>query len=288
MKRYKVLIMAVMAWFIVWSGVSVQAQEELPYGFVQQEHGVMWMQADGTWAVDCWLPVGEKLYHVGENGFIQIGMTRINGKDYYLYPEGTLAKSWTKIGDSWYYFNFDGTLAVNTVVDGVSLGNDGKIISGQDQIPPQKSALRERVDSILSLLIKPEMTEEEKLAACYWYMVNNHTYKRTYETPQGDWTGDYALELLTTGEGNCFRFAAGFAYLIKGLGYEAKVITGEVGARRGGMTPHGWTEVKIGGEWLVFDTELQYANRNKNYYWKTYETYPSKPLAKQQEWSVSF
>lgn len=288
MKGYKALAAAVMAWFMVWSGMSVQAQEGIPYGFVQTDHGVMWMQEDHTWAVDRWLYVGELVFHVDGNGYIQTGMTAIGGKSYYLYPDGTLARGWTAIDNDWYFFNFDGALAVNTIVDGLYLGQDGKIISGGDKIPPQRSALRWTVDSILASVIKPEMTEEEKISACYWYMVNNHTYKRTYDKPEGDWTEGYALEILTTGEGNCFRFAAGFAYLLNELGYETKVITGEIGARRGGMTPHGWTEVNIGGEWFVFDTELQYANTNKDYYWKTYETYPSKPLVKQQEWPVRF
>lgn len=291
MKRYKVLLAAIMACFITCSSISVQAQEETTntysYGFVQTDNGVKWMQEDGTWAANCWLYVGDKTYHVNENGYIQFGFANINGKTYYLYPEGIIAKSWTHINGNWYYFNFDGSMTVNTIVDGIYLGNDGKIVS-KEKTPPQKTELRQTVDAILASIIKPEMTEDEMLSACYWYMVNNHTYKRTYETPSGDWTGAFAQEIFTSGQGNCFRFAAGFAYLVKGLGYETKVITGEVGARRGGMTPHGWTEVKIGDTWYLFDTELQYANRNKNYYWITYETYPSKPLSKQQEWPVSF
>ena len=292
MKRYKILTAAAMTLFITWSSISVQAREAIqniyPPGYVQTDNGVMWMQEDGTWAVNRWLYVGDKTYHVDENGYIQSGLTSINGKVYYLYQEGTIARSWTLINGNWYYFNFDGSMAVNTLVDGLFLGNDGKIISTGDQIPPQKTELRQIVDMILTSIIKPEMTEEEMIAACYWYMVNNHTYNRTYDKPSGDWTGTYALEILSSGQGNCFRFAAGYAYLLNALGYETKVITGEIGTRKGGMTPHGWTEVKIDGNWYVFDTELQYANGKKNYYWKTYETYPSKPIVKQQEWPVSF
>ena len=96
---------AVMAWFITWGGMSVQAQEEIPnlypYGYVQTDYGVMWMQEDGTWAVDCWLYVGDKTFHVDENGYIQSGLTAINGQCYYLYPEGTIARSWTLIDGDW-------------------------------------------------------------------------------------------------------------------------------------------------------------------------------------------
>lgn len=257
-------------------------------GLVQTDNGVVWMQGDGTWAVDCWVYGYGRIYHTDENGYIQLGMTEIDEKSYYLYPEGRIARGWTVIDGSWYFFEFDGAMAVNTVVDGLYLGSDGKAISQSGEVVPQRNELREKVDSILLSIITPEMTEEEKIAACYWYMANNYTYKRTYETPQGDWTGAYALEILTTGKGNCYRFASAFAYLLNELGYETKVITGKVGTRSGGMTPHSWTEVKIGNEWYVFDTELQYANKNKNYYWKTYETYPAQTPVKLQEWPISF
>ena len=52
------------------------------------------------------------------------------------------------------------------------------------------------------------------------------------------------------------------------------------------MTPHAWTEVKVGGEWYLFDTEMQDA-KNRDYYMKTDKTYPTKPLIKQAEWEVN-
>ena len=64
-------------------------------------------------------------------------------------------------------------------------------------------------------------------------------------------------------------------------------ITGQVKARRGGTTPHGWTEVKMGDTWYIFDTELQDA-LGGNYYKKTYANYPTKPLIKEAEWEVYF
>lgn len=258
------------------------------YGLVQADKGFMWMQENGAYGVSCWMYSPDRIHYVDENGYIQLGMTEIDGKYYYLYPEGTFARGWTKIGNDLYFFTFNGEMVTNTVVDGLTLGSDGKAVIEGNEIVIPKNELREQVDAVLLSIIKPGMTEEEKISACYWYMVNNYSYRRTYETPQGDWTGTFALEILTSGQGNCFRYASAFAYLMNELGYETKVITGVIGARRGGVTPHGWTEVKIGDQWYVFDTELQYANRNKNYYWRTYATYPSTTLQKQQEWPVHF
>ena len=104
--------------------------------------------------------------------------------------------------------------------------------------------------------------------------------------PSGDWTGTYAKEILTTGKGNCYRYAAAYAYLAKGLGFESRVVTGQISARRGGVTPHAWTEVKIGDKWYIFDSEMQDA-KSKDYYWKTYDNYPTQPLIRQAVWDVN-
>lgn len=220
------------------------------------------------------------------------------GKTYYLYPDGTFARDWVAMGDDWYFFwPSDGTMAADTVINGFMFGPDGKFIGmepdGEPETEPvtepgvKNQQLKDRVDEILSAIIMEDMSEEEKIRTCYLYIINKTTYKRTYDTPSGDWTGDYALQLLTSGEGNCYRYASAFAYLMKGLGYETKVITGQVVARRGGTTPHGWTEVKVGGNWYIYDTELQDA-LGKDYYKKTYKNYPSKPLVKETEWEVDF
>ena len=131
------------------------------------------------------------------------------------------------------------------------------------------------------------MSEEDKLLACYNYVINTSGYRRTYETPTADWTSQFSWEILSSGEGNCFRYAAAYASLVKGLGYDARVATGFIGNRKGGLSPHGWTEVRIGDAWYIFDTEMHDAkNGKKNYYFKTYETYPSKPLKKEADWPV--
>jgi len=270
------------------SGVQVQAQQPGQYGFLTTDKGVMWMNGDGTWAADCWLNLGEAKYHFDENGYLQLGMTNVGDETYYLYYTGMMATGWLTQGADLYFFNPDGTMAKDTVINGYRFGSDGRLEGIDEQAQEEKSELEQVVDNILASIITPDMTEDQKIAACYQYMVDASSYKRTYETPSGDWTGQFAMEILITGKGNCYRYAAGFAYLLKGLGYDTKVITGEIGSRRGGMAPHGWTEVLIDTDWYVFDTEMQDANGKKNYYWKTYATYPSKPLVKRAEWPVYF
>lgn len=153
---------------------------------------------------------------------------------------------------------------------------------------PQDLQLEMLTSSILDSITTPEMTDGEKFVVCYQYILDSCSYKRSYDTPEGDWTKGYAIELLSTGRGNCYRYAAGLASLAEAIGYDAKVVTGEIGSRKGGMTPHGWTEVLIGDTWYVFDAVRQDASKQKNYFGQTYETYPGKPIVKEQEWELDF
>lgn len=259
--------------------IPVQATELGLYGFIQQEEGVRWMNYDGTWLKDSWLDVFGLKYHLDKDGYIQVGMTIIDGKTYYLYPEGTMATGWLQLPDGLYFFNADGTMAVNTTVGNYEIGSDGKAASN--------SPLAQVVNTAIAAVTTPEMTNDEKLRACYQYIIDTCSYKRSYETPSGDWTGTYALEILTTGQGNCYRYAAGFAYLAKGLGYDVRVVTGTIKAARGGVTPHGWVEIRMGDAWYIFDAEMQDA-KEYDLYKKTYKSYPVKPLNRGNEWSVSF
>lgn len=265
--------------------LPAQAAPKPRFVFVEEENVIKLQNDDGTWAVNTWIDEFGHRYHTGENGALQAGWTELEGQTYFFYSTGAMATGWTTLGEDIYYFDADGVMARDAVINGCLVGSDGKLQKTLNEEGKGQQAAY--VESILASIITPEMTEEEKLAACYNYIVNNSSYKRTYETPTGDWTGTFGLELLSTGQGNCYRFASAYASLLKGLGYDARVATGQIGSSRGGLAPHGWTEVCIGDTWYVFDTEMQFATKGrKNYYFRTYETYPSRPLVKEADWPV--
>ncbi|MCR5734450.1 MAG: hypothetical protein K6G22_07600 [Lachnospiraceae bacterium] len=217
----------------------------------------------------------------------------LNGKIYYISTGGVMfTNGWAQIGDGIFYFGPDGAMVTNTVVNGFTIGPDGRAVipSAPVVTTPQissDSALSQYCMNIINSVTNASMTPDQKLAACYAFVVKNYKYNRTYETPSGNWTGQYATELFSTGYGNCYRFACGFAYLAKALGYDVKVITGSVKSARGGVTPHSWVEVFYNGGWFICDPELQMA-KGRDLYMKTYDNYPVKPLIKQLEWGVGF
>ena len=108
------------------------------------------------------------------------------------------------------------------------------------------------------------------LNACYWWCVNNLSYKKLpvpYTPPAGytsaQWYANYAFE---NRQGNCFCYAAAFYWLAKGLGYDVEYIEGQVGMAAGGYGPHGWVIVTIDGVPYICDPEAQDEVPRRNFY----------------------
>ena len=73
-------------------------------------------------------------------------------------------------------------------------------------------------------------------------------------------------------KGNCYVMACTFYQMAIELGYDARVMTGKVPLRRGGLGPHSWVEIKIRGRRYVFDpnyTNETGRNGYKIYYGKS-------------------
>ena len=131
------------------------------------------------------------------------------------------------------------------------------------------------------------MTQSQQLEASFEYLAKSVVYERSTEVPTGDWTGAYAMNTMSEHKGNCYGYAAAFAYIARGLGYEAMVCTGTVTSALGGRTPHAWTEVKVGRNWYIFDAEMQRA-KGSGYYKQTYDSYPAGPIIKEASYTVSY
>jgi hypothetical protein len=157
---------------------------------------------------------------------------------------------------------------------------DGTIISPDSDLMNQVAALVDRcTDS--------NMRQSEQLQSAFDCLCKSLVYSRSYETPSGDWCREYAQTALRTGTTNCYGYAASFAYIAKGLGYDARVCTGTIVSSLGGRADHAWTEVRIGKKWYVFDAEMQDA-KGAGYYRVTYDEYPAGPIEKSNSYAVSF
>lgn len=82
--------------------------------------GTGWcLDSDGTW------------YYANADGALQTGWLTLNGRTYYLCSDFKMATRWEYIDGAWYYFDpVSGAMAVNTVINGYTVGADGAWIPG--------------------------------------------------------------------------------------------------------------------------------------------------------------
>ncbi|MFF2449734.1 YHYH domain-containing protein [Neobacillus sp. NPDC058068] len=109
--------------------------------------GNKWYYLQPTGAMKTgWLNDGNKFYYLKNTGDMSIGWERVSGqwfyfetsgamktgwlKDgsnwYYLTPDGAMKTGWLQLGKDSYYFYPNGIMALNTFIDGVKIGPDGK------------------------------------------------------------------------------------------------------------------------------------------------------------------
>ena len=167
-----------------------------------------------------------------------------------------------------------GTLLVNGLYQGLRFGSDGRYTSGNTRIDAE-------IDRILQLRTTDQMTQEQKLFACYQYVFDTALNYRAnnHHVPRGQdcslWAQDYMLRLLDQdGWGNCYCFAAEYYYLCRRIGYyQARAVSGGVFYPK---YDHGWVEINIGGTTYLFDprTDARYNQTAGALYMKTYDNAP--------------
>ncbi len=174
----------------------------------------------------------------------------IKKKTYYFKNNGAAAIGWNKIGRKAYYFNDNGVMAKGKKVNGVQLNK-----KGEASIYNNRVKLMLKVQNVLDKKTKTGQTKAQKLNVCYQYMVKSCSYMGR-KVPQGNpsgWEVEYAYNMLADKKGNCYSFAAGFAMLARGCGYNAEIIVGSIQKPGESLIPHAWVE--IGGK--VYDPQTQ-------------------------------
>ena len=138
------------------------------------------------------------------------------------------------------------------------------------------------LDNIITDMINRFGTGEQGLWNAY-VAIGNIRYTGMNIYPQGSWPQwsiPYAVEMYQRGAGNCYRYASLMCWFARGLGYEARTVSGEVFYGSGIWNPHGWTEVDLNGQKLVIDARqgVYRANRGEkrleDFYMVSYEKYP--------------
>lgn len=133
---------------------------------------------------------------------------------------------------------------------------------------PELDAL---MDALFAKIITDDMNGYQKAWACYEYLIHNIIYNRGMDANTGLYSVSdpavtptevlWATDLLNTGWGCCYHFSSVYVYMLRAIGYDAHLVSGNVPKYGGGVTPHCWLYVNLGGEQYIFDPDL-----DMNYY----------------------
>ena len=229
---------------------------------------------NGVLQASKWVKEGSKTYYCNKNGALQSGWLNQKGNRYYFSTKNNqMQTGWQKIKGRNYYFWESGKAAgvlQQSCIVSTKKGNyyvDGE---GVQVTAPEIMQAVHFVDTYT----EESWPADTKLRKCFEALWKNYTYQRFYETPSAQFMSGYAHYMFVNGRGNCYRYAASFACIAKVLGYEARVATGQISSRSGGMTPHGLTEVNVGGAWYICDANMQRNHPDRNSYLCTEGNYP--------------
>lgn len=185
-------------------------------------------------------------------GFMRFGLQSINGQVYsYNRIDGKMQFGAQNIDGKWHLFHKQA---------GFLLTDNNELVSNLVTIAQQLG-----LDS---------MSPESALRVSFDYVVNNYRYISGSIYPEAGWSVPFALEMINNKGGNCYRFAALYAWLAAYCGYGSNVVSGAVPSYSQGLAPHAWTEVYLDGNVYICDTDMANAMPYLNWYLVSYANAP--------------
>ena len=176
---------------------------------------------------------------------------------------GKVEAGWATVDGKTYYFLESGAVAKNQIVDGKFVGSDGLVVNDD--------LIRKAIAFVAANGGKG--SNADKLRNCF-YVISRYQYVSVHNAPSPAAMKTSANRMFTKKSGNCYCYAAMFAYVATVLGYQARVNCGKILAIGGRyMTPHGWTEVLVDGAWYVCDGSSQ-NHRGVNAFLRPRQSFP--------------
>lgn len=208
-----------------------------------------------------WQTIDGKKYYFSKSkkakGQMLTGWRTIDDKKYYFTlsgeKKGQMVTGWLRIGTTYHYFKKNGVYDASKTTDNSR---------NADSTGTAKEKTYRRAQAIVSMITTPDMTKEEKLRTCFEYVMKYQGRRpRTPHYCGADWPVVYANDMFIDGSGNCFSYAAAFAFMAKACGYKNVYACNSTG--------HGWTEI----DGKIYDPE-QYRNTQYKYYGTSYSNVP--------------
>ena len=140
-----------------------------------------------------------------------------------------------------------------------------KVMAGQNNNKTKKES-QTLVDAVAKkadkLLKKWEIANDsdpvDAVDEIFAHLSNPKEFSYARDTGKKDafWSYRYAQQMLNKRHGSCYHYAAAFGCLVsRCTGLPVRVCMGKAAIfKKGHWQPHAWTEVRIGGEWYIYDT----------------------------------
>ncbi len=208
--------------------------------------------AEGTFTVN-----GNKYRLSG--GLFRSGLQTIDGNKYYYDSTGNVQKNGIvgSKNDGYYYADKKGVINFN-YVNGVKHNGESWIVSnGKAKKATTKSDMvLFRAAKEVAKATNTSMTKAQKLKACFDYCKKtyNEFNPRIPHYKGMDWPIVYANDMFVGKGGNCFSYAAAFAYMAKAIGYTEVYCCNSGG--------HGWAEI----DGKIYDPEWSRHHSNYTYF----------------------
>lgn len=233
-----------------WKGIDGATQYEI----ARLERGkteFKYFTAERTFFVDKEAASSKKFYsyqiravYKGENSNTSYG----GWSDVYSFADGKILNGYyTYNGNKYYYKN--GVLQKNRIVGTKSEGYYSADSSGVCCVSEE---MRLAAEFIMNCGTGD--TLDQRMKTCFKYLTDHFPYSRSYDHPTSSKNiSALAIDMFKNKKGNCFRYAACFTCVARLCGYRARIGVGCTG----NGSPHGWSEVYIGGKWYYFDPDMQ-------------------------------
>jgi hypothetical protein len=141
---------------------------------------------------------------------------------------------------------FDGTLRFQ--IENTSPADERYTASS-----PYVDSYNPAIKELTSTLVKPQMSELDKLQTIYDWITNNISYDyQAYNTNQNQLVT--ASTTLKNKKGNCRNYSFLMAALARSAGLQTRVIYGQrYSPSKKQWYPHAWNEVYADGRWIKLD-----------------------------------
>lgn len=238
--------------------------------------------------------INGSVYYFKDNGEMYKGWLKKGGKYYYFKSDGKRASGWMKLNGKYYYFDSKGVMAAgDTVIDGAKYtfsskgvwnGKSGEKISGtralldSEKLKPDyfladgsdeyglnaelfslyfgSSFTEKKADKLiktkLEAITKDCDDDYDKVKAVYDWIIRNTSYD------YGGYGNFLSVDCVINDKiGTCADYSFVFMAMMRYMGYDAKMVSGQTSKSGGGYTGHEWVEVKLNGTTYIFDPQVE-------------------------------